>query len=110
MEIEQVGVDEAISLARGESIVLDVREQYEWDAVHVDGATHVPMSELQARIAEVPTEDTLLVMCHSGQRSLVVTEALVEAGYHAVNVSGGIMAWELAGGPVVRRTPRSPLG
>jgi rhodanese-related sulfurtransferase len=110
MEIEQVGADEAIALAQGESILLDVREQYEWDAVHVEGAKHLPMSELASRIAEVPAEASLLVMCHSGQRSLTVTEALVDAGYQAVNVAGGILAWEQAGGAVVRRTPRTPLG
>jgi rhodanese-related sulfurtransferase len=109
MEFEQVTAAEAISLSAGDSVLLDIREQYEWDAVHAPNAQHLPMSELEARAGELPIDATLLVICHSGQRSTLVTEALVAAGYDAVNVAGGMLGWELAGGDVVRPGSESPL-
>lgn len=59
------------------------------------------MSELQERIAELPEDDRVLVVCHSGQRSARVTAALNAAGYRATNVIGGMMAWQQVGGAIV---------
>lgn len=73
--------------------LLDVREQPEWDAGHVEGAVHVPMHELGARQDELATDRTIVCICRSGQRSAMVTQALVRAGYDAVNLEGGMLAW-----------------
>jgi rhodanese-related sulfurtransferase len=101
-EVPEVPVREAIAAAASGEYLLDVREQREWDDFHAPDATLLPMRALIERAGELPQDGRILVICHSGVRSAAVTEALVAAGYPAVNVSGGIVAWEAAGGPVVR--------
>ena len=83
-----------------EGALLDVREQDEWEAGHVDGALHIPMGQLMARIEELP-EQKLYVVCRVGGRSAQVVQYLVAQGRDAVNVDGGMYAWEAAGLPLV---------
>lgn len=83
-----------------DAALLDVREQDEWDAGHVDGALHIPMGQLVARIGELPDEK-LYVLCRVGGRSAQVVQYLVQNGRDAVNVDGGMYAWEGAGRPMV---------
>ena len=99
--MEHISAAEAIELAAGESVLLDVREQWEWDQGHAPGARLLPMSRLEEFAGDLPEDATLLVVCHSGQRSLQVTDALERAGYHAINVDGGMLAWQAAGGEIV---------
>ncbi|MEW2082189.1 rhodanese-like domain-containing protein [Streptomyces sp. NPDC005283] len=87
------------------SLVLDVRENDEWASGHVEGALHVPMSDFVARFGEV-TEAVAdgrraYVMCRVGGRSAQVTQYLVQQGIDAVNIDGGMLAWEGAGRPMV---------
>lgn len=77
----------------GEARLLDVREADELAVAKVAGALWVPMSEIVARIGEVPQGKPLLVMCHHGYRSQQVANWLVAQGYDAQNVAGGIDAW-----------------
>jgi len=102
VELEHISAEEAIGLADGESVLLDVREQYEWDAVHAPQATHLALSTMQSGPVDLAEDANYLVICASGARSQTVATALTEAGYSAVNVIGGMAAWEQAGGPVVR--------
>ncbi|MFD0371027.1 MULTISPECIES: rhodanese-like domain-containing protein [unclassified Streptomyces] len=88
-----------------DALVLDVREDDEWAAGHVEGALHVPMSDFVARFGEV-TEAVAdgrraFVMCRVGGRSAQVTQYLVRQGIDAVNVDGGMLAWDGAGRPMV---------
>ncbi|MEV0090357.1 rhodanese-like domain-containing protein [Streptomyces sp. NPDC050738] len=88
-----------------DGLVLDVREDNEWAAGHVEGALHVPMSEFVARFGEV-TEAVAdgrqaFVMCRVGGRSAQVTQYLVQQGIDAVNIDGGMLAWDGAGRPMV---------
>ncbi|MFP1625958.1 rhodanese-like domain-containing protein [Streptomyces sp. 5K101] len=88
-----------------DALVLDVREADEWAAGHVEGALHVPMSDFVARFDEV-TEAVAdgrraYVMCRVGGRSAQVTQYLVQQGIDAVNVNGGMFAWDGAGRPMV---------
>jgi rhodanese-related sulfurtransferase len=83
-----------------EGWLLDVREQHEWDAGHAPEAHHIPMSQLSERQDELP-DGRILVVCLAGGRSLRVTAALEDAGYTAINISGGMIAWQAAGGAVV---------
>jgi rhodanese-related sulfurtransferase len=107
-DVEHVSAAEAIELAAGESILVDVRESWEWDLGHAPEAINLPMSQLDARHEELPLDATLLIVCHSGQRSLSVTDALARAGYNAVNVDGGMIAWQLSGGMVVADGSETP--
>jgi rhodanese-related sulfurtransferase len=82
-------------------ILLDVREDDEWQRGHAPGAQHIPMGDVPARIGEVDTEAKLFVVCHAGGRSLRVSQYLARNGYEPINVSGGMLAWAGAGRPVV---------
>jgi phage shock protein E len=81
-------------------LILDVREPYEWEEVHIPGATLIPMGEIPARIQEIPTDKTVIVQCRSGNRSSQVTEYLRQQGMTNVhNLSGGMNEWQAAGLP-----------
>ncbi|MFD8479166.1 rhodanese-like domain-containing protein [Kitasatospora sp. NPDC059673] len=83
-----------------DALLLDVREQDEWDAGHVDGALHIPIGQVVARLDELP-EGRLYVLCRVGGRSAQVVQYLVAGGRDAVNVDGGMFAWKAAGRPMV---------
>ncbi len=82
------------------ALLLDVRENDEWDAGHIPGSTHIPLSELQARIGELPTDQTILVICRSGNRSQEARDLILAAGLtNVTSVDGGVRAWQAAGYP-----------
>jgi rhodanese-related sulfurtransferase len=84
-------------------LVLDVREQDEYDEKHIPGVTLLPMSEIQGRLGEIPKDKEVIVTCRSGNRSGQVTQFLSQNGFDNVhNMQGGIIAWEEAGFPVER--------
>jgi rhodanese-related sulfurtransferase len=87
-------------LERGRAVALDVREPSEWNAGRLPGALHLPMRRLAEHAAELPRDTPIIVVCRSGNRSALVTRALVEAGYTAQNLEGGMKAWKRAGLPL----------
>ncbi|MCW2816547.1 MAG: moeZ 2 [Nocardioides sp.] len=87
--------------------VLDVREDFEWQAGHIDGALHVPLGELPDRLAEVGDGQTLVV-CKVGGRSGQAVAWLAEQGYDVVNLDGGMLDWAAAGRPMVSETGAAP--
>jgi rhodanese-related sulfurtransferase len=87
--------------------VLDVREPEEWRHGHIEGATHIPLRDLPARLAEVPDEQTLVV-CRVGSRSAHAAAYLLQQGHDAVNLDGGMLDWEAAGRPMVSETGGPP--
>ena len=89
--------------------LLDVREDDEWAAGHVPGATHVPLGQLGARTAEVPQDQEIYVICRSGVRSARAAQALNGAGWQAVNVAGGMQHWAAAGRPMVADSGAPPF-
>lgn len=85
-------------------LLLDVREQYEWNQVHIVDARHIPMNRVPDQVTEFPKDRPIVVFCAHGSRSFGVTHFLREQGYDAYNMTGGITQWHIAGGPVeVRR-------
>ena len=99
MSIPQVPVSEVSDQA----LVLDVREQDEWDAGHAPGAVHIPLGELPSRLDELPDTDAdvLAVVCRSGGRSSRAVAWLSQQGFDVANLHGGMKAWEGAGKPLV---------
>ncbi|GAA0451645.1 sulfurtransferase [Paractinoplanes deccanensis] len=82
--------------------LLDVREPDEWAAGHAPGAHHVPMMEIPARVADVPTDVEVVVVCRSGGRSGQVVSYLMGNGWDNVrNLDGGMKSWEASGRQVV---------
>jgi rhodanese-related sulfurtransferase len=80
--------------------ILDVREPDEVMRARIDGAQHIPLGSLVQRIAEVPRDRTVYVMCHVGGRSAQATTYLEAQGLDVVNVTGGIVEWYRAGLPL----------
>ena len=97
----EVEAAEARQLVEQGALLLDVREDHEWQAGHAPEATHLPMSRIGASVGELPTDRLIVCVCHVGARSAAVAEALNNAGYSAANLAGGMNAWEAAGLPVV---------
>lgn len=87
-------------------VLLDVREQDEYDVAKIDGSVLIPMSQLQERVGELePHRDELIVVhCHGGVRSLRVAEALRGHGFSQVqSMAGGIDQWSEQIDPSVPR-------
>ena len=82
-------------------VLLDVREDDEWQRGHAPGALHIPMGQIPARIGEIDPAAALYVVCQGGGRSQRVSQYLAQNGYTPVNVSGGMLAWAGSGRSVV---------
>jgi rhodanese-related sulfurtransferase len=81
---------------RGETFtLLDVREPWEYDTSRIEGAIHIPMADIPARVhQELDPEKHIVVLCHRGVRSLSVTNWLRQQGYEKVqSMRGGIDGW-----------------
>ncbi len=89
------------AVSAGDLLVLDVRSRSEYEEGHAPGAQHVMYGHLAKRLADLPPDRPLAVMCGSGVRSLIATSLLLRAGRErVVNLEGGIDAWRDAGLPV----------
>ena len=81
--------------------VVDVREDWEWAQGRIPGAAHIPLQQLPARLAEFDDADEVYFICHLGGRSEAATRFARAHGLpDAVNVQGGMNAWEARGYPV----------
>ncbi|WP_022929642.1 rhodanese-like domain-containing protein [Patulibacter americanus] len=89
------------ALADGAVTLVDVREDYEWSEGRIDGAVHIPMGELGARLGELPQDETIVINCRVGGRSGMAAQALRDAGYDAWSLRGGLLGWDRAGEPLV---------
>lgn len=94
----EVSVPDASALRDGGAFILDVRQPDEWAAGHIPDATLIPLGELQARVAEVPKDRQVVVVCRSGNRSAQGRDILLAAGYPSVtSMAGGMNDWTAAG-------------
>jgi rhodanese-related sulfurtransferase len=97
-----VSAAEAVELIAAGALLIDVREQHEWDAGHAPQARLIPMSRFTQDEADtLPKDRPIVCVCHLGMRSASIANALVAGGWNAINLSGGMSAWEQAGLPVV---------
>jgi rhodanese-related sulfurtransferase len=98
---EQITPEDAVRLLDEGAVLVDVREQDEWQVGRAPQAVHIPLGELGLRAAELPADRKLVMVCRSGGRSGVAAEALVNRGLEALNLAGGMQAWKAALLPVV---------
>jgi glyoxylase-like metal-dependent hydrolase (beta-lactamase superfamily II)/rhodanese-related sulfurtransferase len=102
LPVSQVAQEPAASAASGTRRVLDVRRSAEWSASHLEDATHVPLSQLPQRLAELDHAAPWVVLCASGFRSSIATSVLERAGFtNVANGVGGMDAYRAAGRPLV---------
>lgn len=104
--VTQVNTLEATRLINQDALVLDVREDKEFIAGHIPKARHIPLGALGNRIQELEKfkSKPIVVNCRSGQRSARACGILKKHGFdNAVNLAGGIMAWESANLPMEKK-------
>jgi sulfur-carrier protein adenylyltransferase/sulfurtransferase len=94
-EVDITVTELAERLQRGEDLVLlDVREPHEWEIAHLEGATLIPVNEVQERAHELSTADEIVLYCKSGVRSARAVQQLQMLGFRKLhNLRGGINAW-----------------
>jgi glyoxylase-like metal-dependent hydrolase (beta-lactamase superfamily II)/rhodanese-related sulfurtransferase len=86
-------------------LVLDVRAVKEWQAGHIAGSQNIPLTHLRERLAEIPSDRSVVVHCEGGYRSAIATSLLTEAGRRNVSdLVGGIKAWSASQLPVHTET------
>jgi len=100
MDVPEIDVAELARVRAAAVPLIDVREPDEYTAAHVPGALLVPLATVPDRLADVPAEATIYVICAKGARSLRAAEFYRSQGIDAVNVAGGTTAWVDAGQPV----------
>lgn len=95
------------------AVLLDVREDQEWAAGHIEGSIHVPMSTIPQRLAAEPDvfhpEGGLVIVCRVGRRSGQVTTWLQSQGVEALNLQGGVVEWTAVGRLLVREDDGEPF-
>jgi rhodanese-related sulfurtransferase len=106
MGVPTTGVDQVDSA----TLLLDVREDQEWAAGHIEAAIHIAMSQIATTLAQTPTalpaDQPIVVVCAVGARSAQVTAWLNQLGYQASNLTGGMHAWADAGRAMISDTGR----
>jgi hydroxyacylglutathione hydrolase len=114
--IPQIDADVlAQRMVSGDVAVVDVRGWNEWLAGHIPGVPNIPLGYLADHLAELPTNQPLVVQCASGARSAIAVSLLRARGFaNVVNLTGGFAAWVREGHPVEQGTrhsaPREPSG
>ena len=98
----KVKVARALELVRDGATLLDVRENGEWKSGHAPGAIHVPLGDIDKAPRRLKQGRPVVVMCASGMRSRSAAKHLRSLGYDAASLSGGMAAWQHAGGAVRR--------
>ena len=96
----EVNTDQAYEMYQNGAFVVDVRTQEEWDEYHAPNTTLIPLDQLQSRLAEIPKDREILVVCRSGNRSQQGRDILLAAGYNATSMAGGLKEWYAKGYPI----------
>lgn len=99
-------VQEAYGLYQEGVFFLDVREQSEWDSFHIPNTTLIPLGELPNRLNELPTDQPIVVVCRTGNRSPEGRDILLAAGFtNVTSLTGGVTEWSNLGYPIEGTRP-----
>lgn len=102
--VTDISPTEALDLVRQNgTLLLDVREQSEYDQWHLANSVLIPLGTLAARVAELERyrDRPIVVLCHGGKRSATACWQLAKLGFrNTFNVAGGILAWDKARLPI----------
>jgi rhodanese-related sulfurtransferase len=93
MTVREVSPNEAMELLDGDAVLLDVRQENEWEAGHAPMASLIPLAELADHLDELPRDHLIICACRSGGRSLRAATYLQESGFEVANLTGGMIAW-----------------
>jgi len=81
-------------------LVVDVREPEEYHEGHIVGSKLIPLDEFRQRVNELPKDKEIICVCASGSRNQSATKFLVDAGYNALDMQGGMFMWQRAKLPI----------
>lgn len=99
-------VQEAYGLYQEGVFFLDVREQSEWDSFHIPNTTLIPLGELPNRLNELPTDQPIVIVCRTGNRSQEGRGILLAAGFtNVTSMTGGVTEWSNLGYPIEGTRP-----
>ena len=90
-----------VAVADDSAQLIDVRENYEWEAGRIDGATHIALNELAANASKVDADRPVIFQCLVGSRSAMAAQAFRRAGIDAYSMAGGLRRWVDEGRPLV---------
>lgn len=94
----EISVADAAAKRTEGAFMLDVRQPEEWNEFHMPGAILIPLGELEARLAELPRDQEIVVVCRSGNRSATGRDILRDAGFTEVtSMAGGMNEWRAEG-------------
>ena len=96
----EVSIDQLKQVRQDGAMVVDVRNDDEYVAGHVSGAQSLPLPEVEARMQELPKDQTVYLICQGGGRSGKAADLLGAAGYDVRSVAGGTSAWVESGGDI----------
>ena len=92
-------------------LLLDIREKFEVEALAFDvpNLMHIPMSEIEERYLEIPKDQTIIVVCETGERSIRVVAFLQDYGFtNLINMKKGLIKWVQKGFPTIGDTSAFP--
>lgn len=92
-QIENVNVDQALELLSNGALLLDVREDVEWEQGRAPEAIHISLAEVPDHLDDLDKERKIVCVCRSGGRSARAGQFLLEQGFDVVNLDGGMTAW-----------------
>ncbi len=99
--VKTISAGDYLRMRHDDHVLIDVRSDAEWRAGHAPAARHIPLGSISQRMAQIPQDRPVVVLCASGNRSAMAAVTLAKNGFGPVyNFTGGMGAWQAAGLPV----------
>mgnify|MGYP000722281300 CR=1 FL=1 len=96
----EVSPQKAQEMLEGGAQLVDVREEYEWEAGRIAGARHIELERLASQAETIDRDRPVIFQCRLGARSAMATQAFRAAGYDAWSMAGGLQRWHDQGLPL----------
>jgi len=109
-DLANVDVQNARELVDAGALLLDVREDAEFELGHAPGAMHIPLGEIPDHVEDLPKGRQIVAVCRSGGRSARAGQFLLEQGFDVVNLEGGMTAWAQEGAPLEATSGEPVIG
>jgi rhodanese-related sulfurtransferase len=109
-DLVNVDVTQARDLIAEGALLLDVREDSEFELGHAPGALHIALAEVPDHLTDLAKERQIVCVCRSGGRSARASKFLAENGFTVVNLEGGMTAWAESGAPLESDNGEAVIG
>jgi rhodanese-related sulfurtransferase len=108
-ELRNINVAEAIAFVSDGALLLDVREDNEWEAGHAADATHIALADVPDHLEDMAKDRLIVCVCRSGVRSARAATFLIQNGFDATNLEGGMLAWASDDEPLVAESVEASI-